>query len=624
MKTQLQTNAAALIVVTVCLAGAARATEYHVAAASGGEGGDGSSGNPFRTISAAAAIAMPGDTITVRAGVYREEVSPPRGGLSDKNRIVYRAAPGEDVRIKGSEVVKGWMEEQAGVWKLVLPNEFFGGFNPYSDVFGGNWFDAKGRQHHTGAVYRNGQWLWEAASVEDVMAAPGANGPFWWHATVSDKETTIRAQFPGFDPAKEEIEINVRQTVFYPRREGVDYLTVRGFKMMHAAAPWSPPTVEQIGLIGTHWSRGWIIEDNEISYSTGAGITLGKYGDARDHTTQQTVEGYVGTIRNALDHGWSKETIGSHLVRNNRIHHCEQAGIVGSMGGAFCTITGNVLHDIYVKRLFAGAEMGGIKLHAPIDTVIEGNHIFRCYGSGGIWLDWMAQGTRVSRNLVHDCSSDLFVEVNHGPYLVDNNVFLSGESIWDWSQGGAFVHNLVRGIVARAPQDRETPFHKPHSSELAGMARITGGDNRFYNNIFAGPGNLSIYDDAARGIAAAGNVYLGGARPAKVSADPVHQPDHNPDIRLEERDDGFHLSITLDRDQVMRVKRQVVATDLLGKAQVPQQGFTQPDGLPCRFDRDYFCKPRDPENPFPGPFGKPDENGRMTYKVWPVVRSGRQ
>ena len=43
--------------------------------------------HPFKTISAAAAVALPGDTITVHAGIYREWVNPPRGGTSDENRI---------------------------------------------------------------------------------------------------------------------------------------------------------------------------------------------------------------------------------------------------------------------------------------------------------------------------------------------------------------------------------------------------------------------------------------------------------------------------------------------------------------------------------------------------------
>ena len=46
---------------------------------------------------------------------------------------------------------------------MTLPNSFFGKFNPYSDLIHGDWFDPKGREHHTGAVYLNGEWLTEAA-----------------------------------------------------------------------------------------------------------------------------------------------------------------------------------------------------------------------------------------------------------------------------------------------------------------------------------------------------------------------------------------------------------------------------------------------------------------------------
>jgi alpha-N-arabinofuranosidase len=42
--------------------------------------------------------------------------------------------------------------------------------------------------------------------------------------------------------------------------------------------------------------------------------------------------------------------------------------------------------------------------------------------TGGLWLDWMAQGTRVTENLLHNNTRDIFVEVNHGPLLIDNNL----------------------------------------------------------------------------------------------------------------------------------------------------------------------------------------------------------
>ena len=168
--------------------------------------------------------------------------------------------------------------------------------------------------------------------------------------------------------------------------------------MRHAATPWAPPTAEQIGFDRHALEQRLDHREQCVSHSICSGIALGKYGDQWDNTSANTAEGYVKTIERALQNGWNRETIGHHVVRNNTISHCEQAGIVGSLGAAFSTVTGNTIHDIHVRRLFTGAEMAGIKFHAAIDTVIRNNHIYRtCLG---LWLDWMAQGTRVSGNLV--------------------------------------------------------------------------------------------------------------------------------------------------------------------------------------------------------------------------------
>ena len=109
---------------------------------------------------------------------------------------------------------------------------------------------------------------------------------------------------------------------------------------------------------------------------------------------------YNEVIFRALEIGWSKEKIGSHIVRNNVIFDCGQAGIVGSLGGVYSKIYNNHIYDIWTKRIFSGAEMAGIKIHASIDMLIKGNRVVNT--GRGIWLDWMAQGARVTRNLLHD------------------------------------------------------------------------------------------------------------------------------------------------------------------------------------------------------------------------------
>ena len=764
-------------------AGATHAAEFHVAT-NGKDSNSGTRKSPLRTIQRAAALAQPGDVITVHGGVYRERINPPRGGTSERQRIVYRAAPGEQVEIRGSEVVKGWVKVQDHVWKATLPNSFFGSFNPYTNVIRGDWFNGKGRQHHTGAVYLNGDWLTEATKLEEVMAptgpppawligadhqyllnvawlrpgkdaenqpripgtsfaaksgthnAPCSEGgecvgyithgnwlryerfdfgprteqieiraasaseggiielrldapegdllgactipntgdwqswasfparikpvsgvktlclvfksrtteslaarglnPQLWFARVDDANTTLWAQFKGVNPNEQLVEINARQTIFYPDQPGRNYLTVRGFTMRHAATPWAPPTAEQTGLIGTHWSKGWIIENNVVSHSVCSGIALGKHGDQFDNTSADTAEGYVKTIERAQAFRipWTREHIGHHIVRNNTISHCEQAGIVGSLGAAFCTVEGNVIHDIHVRDLFTGAEMAGIKFHAAIDTTIRRNHIYRTLL--GLWLDWMAQGTRVSQNLFHDNpGQDLFVEVNHGPFLVDNNLFLSSVNVWDMSEGGAYAHNLFAGKISNSPEPRrETPYHPAHSTAVAGLATVKGGDDRFYNNLFIGNGETPTaaqkgdvrelrwissyglwgYDGREQPLQAAGNAYYHGAQPYAGEKDPLVLSDRNPALRLSQENNRMILRLRPGKP-LRDANTTLVTTELLGKARTPGLPYVSPDGSPLKIDTDYLGKRRRQSKPTPGPFEKTGD-GELRFRVW--------
>lgn len=605
------------LTVLVALAGApeVNATGFYVST-NGDDSNPGTATTPFRTIQHAADLARPGDDITVCEGVYRERINPPRGGTSDANRIVYQAAPGERVVITGSEPVKDWEHATNETWRAVIPNSFFGKFNPYTNLIHGDWFDPKGRQHHTGAVYLNGDWLSEAADFDEVLK-PAGRTPLWF-AEVNSNTTSIWAQFKGVDPNDQTVEINVRQTVFTPTKTGVNYLTVRGFDLRDAATPWAPPTAGQIGIISAYWCKGWIIENNKISYSTCSGVALGKYSDKWDNRAG-SAEGYVGTIRRALAHGWNKATVGSHVVRNNEISHCGQTGIVGSLGCSFSTVTGNDIHDIYVGQTFGGAEMAGIKFHGAIDVTISHNHIYHC-GSLGLWLDWMAQGAHVTGNLFHDNGSDFFFEMQHGPILVANNLFLSKRAAVN-SEGVAFVHNLIAETIANSRHDkRVTPFQAPHSTQIAGMypdANGDSGDYRFYNNLFIAPCNLHSMDDSMLPCFAAGNVFTEGSQPSRFDADPVLATNFNAGVTLTRKADGWYLTIAEEKAWRQEAKCRLVTTKLLGRAKVSGCAFENADGSPVRVSTDYFGNKRNTGNPFPGPFER-GTTGAREIKVWPL------
>ncbi len=487
-------------------------TTYHVSPA-GSDTADGVA-TPFRTINRAAGLAVAGDTVVVHEGLYREWVKPRNGGSSDSRRITYEAAPGEHAAIVGSEPVREWRHQHGDVWRADLPSGFFDDANPFALAVEGDWVvrpvPGDRTPRHLGEVYLDGMSFYEADSLADLQIVAvdevvddwtGVTVPVpdraqtrrRWHAEVApDGATTLWATFPDTDPNEHLVEVNARRSVFYPEVTGIDYITVRGFELAQAACPWTPPTADQPGLIGPNWAKGWVIEDNDIHDAKCSAVSIGKEASTGDNdfTKRHEKPGYqyqLEAVFAARQIGWSRERIGSHTIRRNHIHHCGQNGIVGHLGCVFSVIEDNHIHDIAVKREFYGHEIAGIKLHAAIDVTIRHNRIHDC--SLGVWLDWQAQGSRVTRNVCHDNARDLFVEVSHGPYVVDHNVLASEVSIELMSEGGLYVRNLVGGSLRVQPvPDRATPYHLPHSTEVSGFAVICGGDDRYVGNIFVGRG----------------------------------------------------------------------------------------------------------------------------------------
>lgn len=493
-------------------------TTLHVAT-DGSDAADGSPAHPLRTIDRAAQLARAGDTVRVHGGEYREWVRPRRGGLSDQRRITYEAAPGEQVVIKGSERVTGWELDSGTVWRVSVPNALFGGWNPFAEEIAGDWLvePEAPRRKHLGDVYLNGLSFYEVEHHDDLADPPQRTEvvDHWtgvtdrvhnpeqtrlvWYAEVGDDTTTVWANFQGADPNAELVEINVRRSVFFPIDHHIDYITVRGFELAQAATPWAPPTADQPGLIGPNWAKGWVIEDNVIHDAKCSAISLGKEASTGHNYSSLRGDkpGYqyqLESVFSARDIGWDKEHIGSHVVRRNTIFDCGQNGVVGHLGCVFSTIEDNHIYNIAIKREFYGHEIAGIKLHAAIDVEIRHNRIHDC--SLGTWLDWQTQGTRVARNLFYANNRDLFIEVSHGPYLVEHNVLASPVAFESFSQGGAFVHNLFGGTLRlQSVMDRATPYHRPHSTQVAGYAVIYGGDDRYLGNIFLSAERAGAYQN---------------------------------------------------------------------------------------------------------------------------------
>ena len=643
--------------------------------------GDGSQQRPFKRIGDAAKVARPGDEVLVAPGIYREYVDPVNAGTEDA-RITYRSTEPLGAVITGAEKIASWSPYKGSVWTARVPNSLFGSYNPYTTYVYGDWYFA-GRSKHTGCVYLNDKAMYEAASLEECLQGqvyecswePEAS-VYKWFAQQDGDETVLYGNFQGKDPNRENVEINVRRECFMPSKTGVGYITVSGFAITKAATTWAPPAAYQDGMIGPHWSKGWIIEDCEISNSKCAGISLGKYLDPdNDHYfTTKHVKSPTQMERDAVCrgqyHGWLKEKVGSHIVRRCNIHHCEQGGIIGRMGGVFSLIEDNHIHHINNMMELGGAEIAGIKMHAAIDVTYRRNHIHHC--TMGIWCDWEAQGTRITQNLLHDnqkpsfakqlkggmMSQDLFVEVGHGPTLIDNNVLLSDASLRFATQGVAMVHNLICGAltcVGGGTGLRYTPYHIPHRTEVMGFMTILHGDNRFYNNIFVqkwpsepfvtlrdssegrdeenrevgthvwdeypayeewiqqfdmdtDTPNMKKLEPAHNShlpIWAKGNVYLGGAKCWKKENGPLVDETSPAFVELVETEGRPGLSTNV-YELLGDFRCAPVDTQVLGRAFEPEECFENPDGTSIAFDRDYFGEHRGADV-LPGPFASPQK-----------------
>ena len=496
----------------------ATATEF-VVATNGDDANRGTADAPFRTINRAAELAMPGDTITVREGIYREWVKPARGGTDEDHRIVYRAEPGADVRILGSEPATGWELSSPGLWKLDLPASRFGEFNPFAmltrqpefieeDESGDGWgWLTYGRWTHLGDVFINGEGLVERETLEELTSSPLS-----WHTDTRDGVTTIRANFGDRDPNANSVELNQRPFAFFPERPGLSYITVRGFTIMNVACHWVPPTVFQPGAVGSNGGHHWVIEDNILMYAKAVAISVGNpSGNA------EPAQG------------------GRHVIRNNVILRAGQAGIAGQQYVHESVVSDNHIEDTNYRREFGGWETAAIKFHMGDGLRISRNFIRRVGtidreigAAHGIWNDFRNTNWQVDSNIVIGAERNaILTEANWaGPNLYSNNILVGGRVATYSSRGDAWVHNLI----IDAPQHWE-------NQDWGG--RIACGNTRWLNNVFIGAGfrpGIEVPDSVFNR-----NVYVGAAEPYEEEQDPVVLPARDGLLQVDEVEAGVVL-----------------------------------------------------------------------------------
>ncbi len=290
---------------TIARAAEAPGRNFHVAqnlpAAS--DDNDGSAEKPWRTINRAIPELKAGDTLHVHKGVYRETVGlrkekyaflkwtyPATASGESATKPIRLVAVGNDVVIKGSDIVTGWTKHK-------------------DNIYVRDW-DLNSQQ-----VFCDGTILQQIAGkmagfLNDVWAGPKGKGLVDMEADsfyydIENKKMYLWLK-DGGDPNKHEIEISVRPFIF---TISVDHCHVSGFTMMHSTTT----TWVNWGAVGISGSHN-VMENCKILW-TDFGVGL---------------SGNCNTIRNCeLNHhgawglaggGWGNMVLDSRLAYNNYRH----------------------------------------------------------------------------------------------------------------------------------------------------------------------------------------------------------------------------------------------------------------------------------------------------------------
>lgn len=448
---------------------------------------------PFKTISKAAALANPGDTVLVYPGVYREWVAPALGGKEGKP-VTYMAAAGKKVFIRGSEVYKGkWtaVKGTKNIFYSKIDTVFFDtSFNPFKIIFSEG--RGGGRQ---GQIFINGKELFEAGknvSTDNDKQAPVERNrmkkmydqPGTW--ATEDGESIYIHLPPNAKPLNQSlIEFSVRRHLFAPVRRVQDYINVKGFIFEHCANDVSFP---QVGAVSCRSGQHWIIEDNIIRNIKTVGLDCGAEDEDPWLLPDILPEDRFFVSRHHDIFKLSERRIpGRHLILNNKISDCGQCGIAGLFSDG-TIVMGNIVERC--GKVVPGFETGGIKFHGLMGGTVEAN-LVRDNESWGIWLDCGYIGSRVTRNVViNNNISGIFFECGNGPGLIDNNIvaYNRGDGIYAHDASGVnIINNLIFGntnfgVYMCVATDRLVPpYH--YATGLFENELSACSWQRIYNNI---------------------------------------------------------------------------------------------------------------------------------------------
>lgn len=385
--------------VTFVLSLSLSATTYEVAQQSpqAGDGGPGTTAQPWKTLSHAAEKVGPGDTVLIHGGVYRERVLVKASGTAQAP-IHFEAVLGEQVVLSGADRLTGWQKAdgQWPIYHVPWPHRF----NAWSKTMthpGDEYHRLIGRCEQ---VAVNGYLLRQVLGADQL--APGA-----FFADVTNKVLFVW-DTANRDLGKAFVEASVRQEIL--RVEG-QYVQIRGLRFRYAANAAQHGAVV---LAGHHD----VMEDCVVESMNSSGATF-------------TGEDIV--VRRCVFRDNGQLGFGAA-----RAHHL--------------LFTEGLVENNNTKDFDRGWEAGGNKLVLCRDAVLERSRFVRNRGNG-IWFDIGNENCTVRQCLIADNEDGgIFYEISFGLRAQDNvivgNGFAASAGAWG-AQAGISLSSSPDCVIER-------------------------------------------------------------------------------------------------------------------------------------------------------------------------------
>lgn len=374
---------------------------------------------PFKTINGALSHLKPGDTLYIKGGTYREAIILAKNKKDFENLWIYKwlkrqnwyeknsvkevsgksysemitisGYPGEEVYVKGSDIVGGWKRYKGNIyvtdWEYNSQQVFCDG--KLLKQIGGKLYDK----------VRMNQWRGRKGNgIEDMEP-----GSFYYDLN----EKKLYVWLPdNSNPENHLIEASVRPILFY--FYGVEFVKMCNIKFYHSNTTASP----SYSTSSLSWPTNNVILDNiECSYTDWRGLY---------------VSGYCNTVINSK-FNWNGNSGLDGSGWGHRIINCETSY--------------NNYRDFY-----SGWHAGGMKIIPYAQGILLTNHISSYNKGTGIWFDEGCSGVIIQNCIVHNNEGNgIFYEIsNHG--IIRNNIAYenkgTGIVVQDESDN-LILHNLV-------------------------------------------------------------------------------------------------------------------------------------------------------------------------------------